>query len=97
MAIIQTEVATSEKIEENLWTKEKDLGIGNIHGIKESSMSKFILRVIKLEVGNMVALVRKMGKPQGEGIWNTVICRLGGQRGDRVLKTSKRITAEGAY
>lgn len=34
-----------------------------VHGIKESSMSKLILRVIKLEVGNMVALVRKMGKP----------------------------------
>lgn len=29
----------------------------------ESSMSELILRVIKLEVGNMVALVRKMGKP----------------------------------
>lgn len=45
--------------------KTARLGISNIlvHGIKESSMSKFILRVIKLEVGNMVALVRKMGKP----------------------------------
>lgn len=59
MAIIQTELATSGKTEENIWTKQQDLGIG----IKESSMSKLILRVIKLEVGNMVALVRKMGKP----------------------------------
>lgn len=63
MAIIQTAVATSEKTKENLWTKQKDLGIGHIHGIKRAAMSELILRVIKLEVGNMVALVRKMGKP----------------------------------
>lgn len=45
--------------------KTTKLGIGSIlvHSIKESSISKLILRVIKLEVGNMVALVRKMRKP----------------------------------
>ena len=43
--------------------KQKDLGIRNIHGVEESSMSKTILRFIKLEVDNMVALIRNTGKP----------------------------------
>lgn len=53
--------------------KQKDLATGNVHGIKGSSMSKIILRFINLEVNNMMALVRKMGKPQREGIWKTVV------------------------
>lgn len=43
--------------------KQRNLEIGNIYGIKERRMSKIILSFIKLEVHNMVALVRKMGKP----------------------------------
>lgn len=83
-------LATSGKIKENLWD-ETDLGRGNIYGIKESSMSKIILRFINLEVDNMVALVREMRTPWGEGIWNTIVWRLDGERRDRGLKNAKNI------
>ena len=43
--------------------KQRGLRIGNIQDIKESNMSKIILRLIKLEVDNIVVLIRKMGKP----------------------------------
>ena len=36
-------------------------------------MSKIILRFINLELDNMVALVREMRTPWGEGIWNTIV------------------------
>lgn len=43
--------------------KQKDLGRDDIYGIKESSMSKIILRFINLEVDNMMALLREIGMP----------------------------------